>query len=138
PILGEVRTGEHQAYLGLSPGPRTSRRCPQSVEFAGAAHPVAWNLCCGGRHMFEILRTAELRNRGLSKRAANNLRRVPGIPGVRVLGDPPDDLRMLRVRAAWERAPAGAVLSGWAAAVVHGVEPEFLDGTTDGRTLRPV
>lgn len=88
--------------------------------------------------MFEILRTAELRNRGLSKRAANNLRRVPGIPGVRVLGDPPDDLRMLRVRAAWERAPAGAVLSGWAAAVVHGVEPEFLDGTTDGRTLRPV
>lgn len=88
--------------------------------------------------MFEVLRTAELRSRGLSKRAANNLPRVPGIPGVRVVGDPPDDSRMLRVRAAWERAPTGAVISGWAAAVVHGVGPEFLDGTTDGSTLHPV
>ncbi|WP_162802142.1 hypothetical protein [Ornithinimicrobium murale] len=88
--------------------------------------------------MFEVARTAELRSRGMSKRATNSLLRVPGVPGVRVLGDPPDDLRLLRARAAMERAPAGAVLSGWAAAVVHGVTPRFLDGTTDGSTLKPI
>lgn len=88
--------------------------------------------------MFEVVRTAELRSRGVSKRVADGLPRVPGVPGVRVLGDLPEDDRMLRVRAAWERAPDGAVVSGWAAAVVHGVSPEFLDGTTDGSTLRPI
>ncbi|WP_154402218.1 hypothetical protein [Ornithinimicrobium cavernae] len=63
---------------------------------------------------------------------------MPGLSGVRVLGDPPDDARLLRIWAAWERAPRGAVLSGWAAAVLHGVSPRFLDGTTDGRTLSPI
>ncbi len=88
--------------------------------------------------MFEVVRTAELLNRGMSRRVADGLPRVPGVPGVRVVGDPPEDTRMVRVRAAWERAPDGAVLSGWAAAVVHGVGPDFLDGTTDGATLRPI
>lgn len=52
--------------------------------------------------------------------------------------EPPRDARLIRIGAAVEVAPPGAILSGWAAAVLHGVPPSFLDGTVDGRRLRDV
>ncbi|MCK0112365.1 hypothetical protein MWU75_09475 [Ornithinimicrobium sp. F0845] len=87
---------------------------------------------------FQIRRTAELLAEGMTRHAVDQLPRIEGMNGLRVLGSEPEDRRLLRVRAAWVKAPAGSVLAGWAAAVVHGVPDSFVDGTVDGTRLRPV
>ena len=68
----------------------------------------------------------------------DQLPRVEGMGGVRLLGAPPDDPHLVRIHAAWAKAPSGATVAGWAAAVLHGVPAEFLDGTVDGRKAVPV
>ncbi|USQ75612.1 hypothetical protein [Ornithinimicrobium cryptoxanthini] len=87
---------------------------------------------------FQVRRTGELLADGMTRHRVDQLPRVDGMTGLRVLGDEPQDARLVRVHAAWEKAPTGSVLAGWAAAVVHGVPDSFLDGTVDGTKLRPV
>lgn len=87
---------------------------------------------------FQIRRTAELLADGMPRRGIDRLPRVEGMAGLRLVGDEPEDRRLIRIHAAWARAPEGAVLSGWAAAVVHGVPPEFIDGMAGPDTLRRV
>ena len=69
---------------------------------------------------------------GLTRRNIDRLTRVDGLTGIRQLQSV-SDCRLDRIHAALAVAPADAVLSGWAAAVVHGVPSDFLDGTWDGR-----
>mgnify|MGYP001268900842 CR=1 FL=1 len=87
---------------------------------------------------FQIRKTADLLDEGMPRRQVDRLSKVPGMVGVRLVGDPPDDERLVRIHAAWSRAPEGAVLAGWAAAVLHGVPKEFLDGMAGHDTPRPV
>lgn len=87
---------------------------------------------------FEIRRTAELLSDGMTRRGVDQLPRVDGMTGLRVVGDEPEDPRMTRIQAAWAKAPDGSVLTGWAASALHKVPEEFLDGTVDGTRLRPV
>lgn len=88
--------------------------------------------------VFQIRRTAELLAEGVPRRGVDRLPRVEGMAGLRLVGDEPEDRRLIRIHAAWARAPEGAVLSGWAAAVVHGVPPEFIDGMVGPDTPRRV
>jgi len=67
----------------------------------------------------------------------DHLTRVDGLAGIRQL-KPGSDHRLDRIHAALAVAPADAVLSGWAAAVAHGVPSDFVDGTWDGKTTMPV
>jgi hypothetical protein len=84
-----------------------------------------------------IHRVNELDRAGMTRRDIDALRRVGDLRGIRTSG-PPSDARLERVRAAATVAPAGAVLAGWGAAVVHGVPHEMLDGTWDGNSMIPV
>jgi len=86
---------------------------------------------------FQIEKTADLLAQGMPKRQVDRLARVDGMLGLRVVGQEPDDRRLVRIHAAWAKAPAGSVLAGWAAAVVHGVPADFLDGMA-GDAPRPV
>ena len=87
---------------------------------------------------FQIRRTAELLSEGMTRHGVDQLPRIEGLRGVRVLGNKPEDPRRLRIQGAWVMAPAGSVLAGWAAAVLHGVPDSFIDGTFDGTELRPI
>ncbi|QDO89641.1 hypothetical protein FNH13_15955 [Ornithinimicrobium ciconiae] len=87
---------------------------------------------------FQIRRTGELLADGMTRHGVDQLPRVEGMTGLRVVGREPEDGRLVRIHAAWEKAPAGSVLAGWAAAVVHGVPETFVDGTVNGARLRPV
>lgn len=88
--------------------------------------------------MYGVETVEQLRREGLSRRQLDSLPRVEGFTGVRLRGEPPEDPRLPRIGAAVLLAPPGAVLAGWAAAAVHGVPDEFLDGRVNGRRLRPV
>lgn len=79
----------------------------------------------------------QLLNDGLHRRTIDHLARVDRLTGVRQL-ESVSDSRLDRIHAALAVAPADAVLSGWAAAVVHGVPSDFLDGTWDGKATMPV
>ena len=79
----------------------------------------------------------QLLDEGLARRQIDHLTRVDGLAGIRQL-EPGPDRRLDRIHAALAVAPADAVLSGWAAAVVHGVPSDFLDGTWDGKAMMPV
>jgi len=63
--------------------------------------------------------------------------RVDGLVGLRQTSEL-DDGRLTRIHAALVAAPSGAILSGWAAAVLHGIPSDFLDGTSDGTQPLPV
>ena len=84
-----------------------------------------------------IRRCGQLLDEGLGRRQIDHLTRVDGLAGIRQL-ESGSDARLDRIQAAMAVAPADAVLSGWAAAVVHGVPSDFLDGTWDGRAMMPV
>ena len=79
----------------------------------------------------------QLLDGGLTRRNIDRLTRVDGLTGIRQLESVPD-CRLDRIHAALAVAPADAVLSGWAAAVLHGVPSDFLDGTWDGKAMMPV
>ncbi len=75
---------------------------------------------------------------GMARSQVDALPRVGGLRGLRLLDAGGDEPRVVRIHAALDVAPPGAVLSGWAAAVLHGIPEELLDGTWDGATERPV
>lgn len=79
----------------------------------------------------------ELRAGGLSRSSVDLLPRIDALVGLRQT-NPLDDRRLTRIHGALAAAPAGAILSGWAAAVVHGIPDDFLDGTSDGTQPLPV
>ena len=79
----------------------------------------------------------ELRTSGMSRPLVDLLPRIDGLLGLRQTSELTDD-RLTRIHAALVAAPTGAVLSGWAAAVLHGIPADFLDGTSDGGQPKPV
>lgn len=87
---------------------------------------------------FQVRRAAELLADGMSRHGVDQLPRIEGMNGLRVVGSESEDPRLVTIHAAWVKAPEGAVLSGWAAAVLHGVPADFLDGTVEGGKPRPV
>lgn len=87
---------------------------------------------------FEVRTTGELLAAGMTRHGVDQLPRIDGLGGLRVVGEEPHDSRLVRIQAAWAKAPAKSVLAGWAAAVVHGVPADFLSGTVDGHRALPV
>ena len=84
-----------------------------------------------GIHTFGALRAA-----GLPRREVDALPRIGGLRGLRAMDGGVG--RSERLTAALAAAPEGAVLAGWAAAALHGVPIDMIDGTYDGRALVPV
>jgi len=79
----------------------------------------------------------QLRLSGMSRSSIDLLPRIDGLVGLRETNQL-DDIRLRRIHGALAAAPAGAILSGWAAAALHGIPNDFLDGTSDGAQLLPV
>lgn len=90
-----------------------------------------------GAQVDGIRTCGQLHDDGLTRRTIDHLTRVDELTGIRQL-ESVSDCRLDRIHAALAVAPADAVLSGWAAAVVHGVPSDFLDGTWDGKAMMPV
>jgi hypothetical protein len=84
-----------------------------------------------------VLTVEELRASGMTRPFVDLLPRIDGLVGLRQTNDL-NDSRLTRIHAALVAAPTGAILSGWAAAVLHGIPSDFLDGTSDGTVPRPV
>lgn len=79
----------------------------------------------------------ELRAGGMTRSSVDLLPRIDGLVGLRQTNEL-DDGRLTRIHAVLAAAPGGAILSGWAAAVLHGIPSDFLDGTSDGTQPLPV
>ncbi len=79
----------------------------------------------------------ELRATGMTRSSIDLLPRIDRLVGLRLTKELNDGC-LTRIHAALAAAPAGAILSGWAAAVVHGIPNDFLDGTLDGTQRLPV
>ena len=79
----------------------------------------------------------ELRAGGMTRSSVDHLPRIDRLVGLRQTNQL-DDSRLTRIHAALAAAPAEAILSGWAAAVLHGIPSDFLDGTSDGTHPVPV
>jgi hypothetical protein len=79
----------------------------------------------------------KLRAGGMTRSSIDLLPRIDGLLGLRQT-NPLTDGCLMRIHAALTAAPAGAILSGWAAAVLHGIPSDFLDGTSDGTQRLPV
>ena len=79
----------------------------------------------------------ELRAGGMTRSAVDLLPRIDGLVGLRQTNGL-NDSRLTRIHGALAAAPTGAILSGWAAAVLHGIPSDFLDGTSDGTQRLPV
>lgn len=79
----------------------------------------------------------QLRVSGMTRSSIDLLPRIDGFVGLRQTNEL-NDGRLTRIHAALSAAPAGAILSGWAAAVLHGIPHDFLDGTSDGTQRLPV
>jgi hypothetical protein len=88
-------------------------------------------------HVDGVLRVDELRTSGMTRPFVDQLPRIDGLVGLRQTNKLHDS-RLTRIHAALVAAPTGAILSGWAAAVLHGIPSDFLDGTSDGTVPRPV
>jgi hypothetical protein len=84
-----------------------------------------------------ILTVDELRARGMTRPFVDLLPRIDGLTGLRQTSQLRDS-RLTRIHAALVAAPKGAILSGWAAAALHGIPGDFLDGTADGTQASPV
>ena len=78
-----------------------------------------------------------LRATGMTRSSIDLLPRIDDLVGLRLTIEP-NDTRLMRIHAALAAAPTGAILSGWAAAVLHGVPNDFLDGTSNGTQRLPV
>jgi len=79
----------------------------------------------------------QLRASGMTRSSIDLLPRIDGLVGLRQTNELNDSC-LTRIHAALAAAPAGAILSGWAAAVLHGIPDDFLDGTSDGIQRLPV
>ena len=79
----------------------------------------------------------QLRGSGMLRSSIDLLPRIDGLVGLRQTNEL-NDIRLRRIHAALAAAPAGAILSGWAAAALHGIPNDFLDGTSDGAQRLPV
>jgi hypothetical protein len=84
-----------------------------------------------------VLTVDELRASGMTRPFVDLLPRIDALVGLRQTHELKDS-RLNRIHAALVAAPTGAILSGWAAAVLHGIPSDFLDGTSDGSSPRPV
>jgi len=84
-----------------------------------------------------VLTVDELRANGLTRPFVDLLPRIDGLIGLRQTSALADS-RLTRIHAALVAAPRGAILSGWAAAVLHGMPGDFLDGTSDGSNPKAV
>ena len=84
-----------------------------------------------------VLTVNQLRAGGMTRPFVDLLPRIDGLVGLRQTSLL-DDSRLTRIHAAIVAAPTGAILSGWAAAALHGIPSDFLDGTSDGTQPRPV
>lgn len=87
--------------------------------------------------MHGIQTCAELRERGWDRDRIDRSPSADGLWGLRGSSGHQEPRRD-RIAAALRAAPTSAVLSGWAAGVVHGIPEAFLDGTSDGDTPLPV
>jgi hypothetical protein len=88
-------------------------------------------------HVDGVRTVEELRLGGMTRPQVDLLPRIDGLVGLRRTNEL-EDSRLTRIHAALVAAPTGAILSGWAAAVLHGIPGDFLDGTFDGTVPRPV
>jgi hypothetical protein len=79
----------------------------------------------------------KLRAGGMTRSSIDLLPRIDCLLGLRQTNALNNGC-LTRIHAALTAAPAGAILSGWAAAVLHGIPNDFLDGTTDGSQRLPV
>jgi len=79
----------------------------------------------------------ELRAGGMSRPSVDLLPRIDGLVGLRQTKQLKDG-RLTRIHAALVAAPTDAILSGWAAAVLHGIPDDFIDGTSNGEQPLPV
>ncbi len=79
----------------------------------------------------------ELRATGMTRSSIDLLPRIDGLVGLRQTNELNHEC-LTRIHAALAVAPAGAILSGWAAAVLHGIPDDFLDGTSNGTQRLPV
>jgi hypothetical protein len=84
-----------------------------------------------------VLTVDALRASGLTRSSVDMLPRINNLVGLRQTHQL-EDSRLTRIHAALVAAPAAAILSGWAAAVLHGIPDDFLDGTSDGEQPMPV
>jgi hypothetical protein len=80
---------------------------------------------------------SQLRCSGMLRSSIDLLPRIDGLVGLRMTNEL-NDIRLRHIHAALAAAPVGAILSGWAAAALHGVPNDFLDGTSDGAKRLPV
>lgn len=88
---------------------------------------------------YVVRRVSQLRDAGWGRSSIDELPRAPDLIGVRILQECAElPEREARIRQAVQAAPRGGILSGWAAAALHGVPEAFLDGTRDGTTALPV
>lgn len=86
-----------------------------------------------------VYRVAHLREAGWSRAQLDRADCPTEILGARRVGGLPDlNGRDRRIREAAVVMPSAGVVSGWAAAAVHGVPEDFADGTVDGRRVLPV
>ena len=76
-----------------------------------------------------VLTVDELRASGLTRPFVDLLPRIDGLVGLRQTNEL-NDSRLNRIHAALVAAPTWAILSGWAAAVLHGIPSDFIDGTS--------
>lgn len=88
---------------------------------------------------YVVSRVSALAAQGWASSRIDALPRSADFAGLRIV-EPVESLlpRDARILEAIAAAPAGGVLSGWAAAAWHGVPDSFLDGTADGTKRRQV
>ena len=88
---------------------------------------------------YAVRSVRELVEQGWTRRAIDGLPRPKDTHGIRVVTGPEAAYSVsARVQHALLGAPPDGVLSGWAAAAMHGVPDSFLDGTSDGVQRLPV
>jgi hypothetical protein len=87
--------------------------------------------------MDDVQTVDALRASGLTRSSIDLLPRIDGLVGLRQTREL-KNICLTRVHAALAAAPAGGILSGWAAGVLHGIPGDSLDGTSDGTKRMPV
>jgi len=79
----------------------------------------------------------QMRAGGMLRSSIELIPRIDGLACLRQTNEL-NDIRLRRVPAALAAAPARAILSGWAAAALHGIPNDSLEGTSDSSQRLPV